>query len=135
MAGAILLGAPIAFGLLGGTALQVIMRSAALSLYERIGVELSLIGIGAVVIYLYPPGSAQKGENWGKLILFGSGITTGGFAMAEGLIVNIVPGGAATVLKVLGVLFVSCLAKCWHTSRERRGALDADGDVCGPLNP
>lgn len=132
MAGMFLVGAPIVAGLVGGTVLQVGMRMAALSLYERVGAEVALMGFGATVVCLFPPGSAAKGENWGKFMLFGSLVTTGGFAMAEGLIVNIVPGGAATVLKLLGVLGVGCMAKCWLTQRERRGGASED---MGPLNP
>ena len=134
MAGIVLLGVPIVGGLVGGTVLQVGMRTAALSLYGRIGVELACMGLGAIVVYLFPPGSAQKGENWGKLILFGSLFTTGMFAMAEGIIVNIVPGGAATVLKVLGVLGVGCLARCWHAQHIRRAA-SADRDAAALLGP
>jgi hypothetical protein len=118
MAGMVLLGVPILGGLVGGTVLQVAMHSAAMSLYERIAVELALISFGAIVIYIFPPGSAREGENWCKFMLFGTMVTTGGFAMAEGLIVNIVPGGAATVLKVLGVLGVALCAKCWLVRRE-----------------
>ena len=121
MAGFFLLGAPIVGGLVGGTVLQVAMRYAALSLYERVGVELALICLGALLVAIFPPGSAAKGENWGKFILFGTMVTTGGFAMAEGFIVSMVPGGAATALKMLGVLGVCCIAKCEHTRQERRG--------------
>ena len=135
MAGAFLLGVPIVAGLVGGTILQVVMRSVSLNLYQRVGVELALMGFGAAVITLFPPGSAKDGKNWGKLMLFGSLVTTGGFAMAEGLIVNIVPGGAATVLKVLGLLCVSCFAKCWHSQRERRWASAAGDEATASLNP
>ena len=46
----------------------------------------------------------------------------GGFAMAEGLIGNIVPGGAGTVLKALGLLMVACIAYFLHRRHERRSA-------------
>ena len=138
-----LLGMPIVGGLMGGTTLQVAMRYASLSIYERVFAELALVGTGALVIYCFPPGSAQKGENWGKFMIFGSLVTTGGFAMVEGLIVSIVPGGAATILKVLGVMGVGCMAKCWHRQRELRGAQRAgiawgsaaEGEAAAPLNP
>jgi len=120
MAGLIMLGCPILAGVLGGAVLQVAMRKAELSLFERIAVELALVGFGAIVLYLFPPGSAVRGENWGWFLLCASMVSTGGFAMAEGLIVNIVPGGAATALKVLGVLLVMLCAKCWHMKQEVR---------------
>ena len=113
--------------------LQVVMRTASLSLYARVGVEVSLMAIGSFVVYIFPPGSAKDGENWGKLLVFGSLFTIGGMAMAEGLIVNIVPGGAATVLKLLLVGCVCCVVKHWHTKRERRAA-SANSDT-HPLNP
>ena len=126
-----LLGVPIVGGLIGGTVLQVSMRIAELSLHGRAGVELALMGVGALVVYLFPPGSAAKGENWGKCMLCLTMVATGAFAMAEGLIVNIVPGGAATVLKVLGVLGVGCLARCWLPRLEKC----TDGEASAPLNP
>ena len=112
MAGAIMLGVPILGGLVGGTALQVGMRVAELDLLQRLTVELVLVVLGAAAIYTWPPGSAKDGKNWCTFLLCGSMVTTGGFAMAEGLIVNIVPGGAATALKLLGLLLISCLAYC-----------------------
>ena len=80
MAGMVLLGVPILGGLVGGTVLQVAMHSAAMSLYERIAVELALISFGAIVIYIFPPGSAREGENWCKFMLFGTMACSGSFA-------------------------------------------------------
>ena len=102
MAGLFLIGTPVLGGLVGGSILQVAMRTYGLSLFQRIGVEASLMGLGSIVIYLKPMGSADTGENWGTFVLAASVVTTGGFAMAEGLIINIMPG--ATVLKALGLL-------------------------------
>ena len=118
MAGVILMGIPILGGIVGGTILQVAMRGHRLDLVQRIEVELGFLMTGLAMICMWPPGSAEKGENWGKFILFGSIMTTGGFAMAEGFIMNIVPGGMATVLKALGLLLVACLAYCYQRKLE-----------------
>ena len=78
------------------------------------------MGLGSIVIYLKPPGSAARGENWGTCVLAASLVTTGGFAMAEGLIINIVPGGGATVLKALGLFVAVAVAYQCYRRRERR---------------
>ena len=122
MAGIILLGIPVLGGLVGGTMIQVAMRTHGLSLFQRIGVEVALMGLGCIAICLKPPGSAKEGENWGIFFLAASMFTTGGFAMAEGLIINLVPGGGATVLKALGlVLWVGVGYRCYKR-HERRWA-------------
>ena len=121
MAGLFLMGIPILGGIVGGTTLQIVMRVQEMSLIQRIGVELALIGTGAGAICMKPPGSAARGENWGLFLVCGSMVTTGVFAMAEGLIVNIVSGGTATVLKALGLVIVACLAYCFHKRLERAG--------------
>ena len=105
---------------MGGSIIQVAMRTYGLSLFQRIGVEVSLMGLGSIVIYLKPPGSAARGENWGTCVLAASLVTTGGFAMAEGLIINIVPGGGATVLKALGLFVAVAVAYQCYRRRERR---------------
>ena len=120
MAGIFLLGIPVLGGLVGGSIIQVAMRTYGLSLFQRIGVEASLMGLGSIVIYLKPMGSAATGENWGTCVLALSVVTTGGFAMAEGLIINIVPGGGATVLKALGLLVAVAVAYQCYRRRERR---------------
>lgn len=125
MAGMFLMGIPILGGIVGGTTLQIVMRVQELSLIQRIGVELAFIGSGTGAICMKPPGSAARGENWGLFIVCGSLVTTGVFAMAEGLIVNIVPGGAATVLKCLGLLIVACFAYCFHRRLERGQVAEA----------
>jgi hypothetical protein len=121
MAGLILAGFPILGGLVGGTVLQAAMRGVEWSLGRRVGAELALMGVGALVVYVFPPGSAARGENWGKFMLAGSMFCSGSFAMAEGAIVNIVLTlGAATTLKALGVLLVACVAFAVHREKERR---------------
>ena len=120
MAGLFLIGIPVLGGLVGGSIIQVAMRTYGLSLFQRIGVEVSLMGLGSIVIYVKPPGSAARGENWGTCVLAASLVTTGGFAMAEGLIINIVPGGGATVLKALGLLVAVAVAYQCYRRRERR---------------
>ena len=120
MAGLFLIGTPVLGGLVGGSILQVAMRTYGLSLFQRIGVEASLMGLGSIVIYLKPMGSAATGENWGTCVLALSVVTTGGFAMAEGLIINIVPGGGATVLKALGLSVAVAVAYQCYRRRERR---------------
>ena len=118
MAGLFLIGTPVLGGLVGGSILQVAMRTYGLSLFQRIGVEASLMGLGSIVIYLKPMGSADTGENWGTFVLAASVVTTGGFAMAEGLIINIMPG--ATVLKALGLFVAVAVAYQCYRRRERR---------------
>jgi hypothetical protein len=127
MAGVILMGIPILGGLVGGTMLQVAMRINKLSLLQRVQVELAMMGVGSAAICLKPPGSAQKGENWMLFIFCGAMVTTGGFAMAEGAIVNVVPGGAATVLKVVGLLLVGCMAYCLWKRIERQSQRRGEG--------
>ena len=104
MAGVVLFGTPVLGGLVGGSIIQVVMRTCGLSLFQQIGVEVSLMSLGSIVIYLKPPGTwpAEDDSNWGTFVLAASVVTTGGFAMAEGLIINIMPG--ATVLMALGLL-------------------------------
>ena len=122
MAGLFLIGIPVLGGLVGGSILQVAMRTYGLSLFQRIGVEASLMGLGSIVIYLKPPGNwpADDDSNWGTCLLAASVVTTGGFAMAEGLIINIVPGGGATVLKALGLFVAVAVAYQCYRRRERR---------------
>ena len=60
------------------------MRTCRLSLFQRIGVEVSLMSLGSIVIYLKPP-------VWGRIpdtefVLAASVVTTGGFAMAGDLL-------------------------------------------------
>ena len=117
MAGLLLIGVPICGGLVGGTVLQVAMRTSELTLFQRVEVELALMGVGALAIYCKPP--FKKGlDGWLMFLFYGSMVTTGGFAMAEGFIMNIVPGGMATVLKALGLLLVACLAYCYQRKLE-----------------
>ena len=121
MAGLFLIGIPVLGGLVGGSIIQVAMRTYGLSLFQRIGVEVSLMSLGSIVIYLKPPGSPFGDDsNWGTCMLAASLVTTGGFAMAEGLIINIVPGGGATVLKALGLLVAVAVAYQCYRRRERR---------------
>ena len=120
MAGLFLIGIPVLGGLVCGSIIQVAMRTYGLSLFQRICVEVSLMGLGSIVIYLKPMGSAATGENWGTCVLALSLVTTGGFAMAEGLIINIVPGGGATVLKALGLSVAVAVAYQCYRRRERR---------------
>ena len=120
MAGVVLFGTPVLGGLVGGSIIQVVMRTCGLSLFQQIGVEASLMSLGSIVIYLKPMGSAATGENWGTCVLALSVVTSGGFAMAEGLIINIVPGGGATVLKALGLFVAVAVAYQCYRRRERR---------------
>ena len=120
MASVVWIGIPVLGGLVGGSIIQVAMRTYGLSLFQRIGVEVSLMSLGSIVIYLKPPGSAARGENWRTFVLAASLVTTGGFAMAEGLIINIVPGGGATVVKALGLLVAVAVAYQCYRRRERR---------------
>ena len=121
MASVVWIGIPVLGGLVGGSILEVAMRTYGLSLFQKIGVEVSLMSLGSIVIYLKPPGSPFGDDsNWGTCMLAASLVTTGGFAMAEGLIINIVPGGGATVLKALGLFVAVAVAYQCYRRRERR---------------
>ena len=102
MASVVWIGIPVLGGLVGGSILEVAMRTYGLSLFQKIGVEVSLMSLGSIVIYLKPPGSPFGDDsNWGTCMLAASLVTTGGFAR----IINIVlPGDGAAVLIALGLL-------------------------------
>ena len=99
MAGAIIVACPLLLGLtVGGPALQVGMRNYGLDLRSRVGVELSMMGAGFLLTWLFPPrrlslalsGSAQKGENWCTLIVALSIAASGAFGMVQGAIYDTV---------------------------------------------
>ena len=99
MAGLFLVGIPLVGGVVGGTVLQLGMRTSGLGVGARIAVELGLIGAGAFGIKSYPMGSAQNCENWDKCMLFLTFIFSGLIALSEGILIN---------LSHADNLFISC---------------------------
>ena len=89
MAGFFLLGVPVLGGVVGGTVLQASMRALDAPIQARIAAELGLIGTGALCIYKNPPGGANTGKNWDLFIWAGSLVTSGLFAMTEGIFLNL----------------------------------------------
>ena len=114
MAGAILVGCPLLLGLtVGGPALQVGMRNYGLDLRSRVGVELSMVGAGFLLTWLFPPGSAQKGENWCTLIVALSIAASGAFGMVQGAIYNV---ATPHTLAWVGAVLAGLCAMRWDKS-------------------
>ena len=89
MAGALLLGVPVLGGVVGGTGLQLAMRSSNFSIESRVAVELAFVIFGAINIYRRPPGSAFDCKNWDLFMANGALVASGVVAMAEGVVINV----------------------------------------------
>mmetsp|Transcript_34687 Transcript_34687/g.117595 ORF Transcript_34687/g.117595 Transcript_34687/m.117595 type:complete len:121 (-) Transcript_34687:66-428(-) len=89
MAGMFLLGVPVLGGVVGGTGLQLAMRSSGFGIESRVAVELAFVVFGVFNIWRRPPGSAKDCKNWDLFMANGALVASGVVAMAEGVLINV----------------------------------------------
>ena len=103
MAGMILVGVPLIGGIVGGSCLQLVLRTSGVGIKSRGAAELACILYGGVNIYQRPPGGANTCNNWDVFMVNGALVVSGVVAMAEGIFLN-VTGNSDVVLSCAGAL-------------------------------